>query len=139
MWKEFISELECELSFNQPASIESINSAEIELNVQFPQTLKELLLESNGVLDEFECDALWPLERIIEENKSIRIEEQITFNNFLLFSDAGNGDLFAFSIKEGNDNNEEIYVWNHEDESREIVSTSLKDFISGWFEGTIGI
>ncbi|GHU24326.1 SMI1/KNR4 family protein [Spirochaetia bacterium] len=140
MWREFISKIDCELTFNQSASIESINAAEIELKVQFPQSLKSLLLESNGVQDEFECDAIWPLERIIEENKNIRIiEEQITFNGFLLFSDAGNGDLFAFSIKDGNKNKEEIYVWNHEDKSRDIISSSLKDFIKGWFEGIISI
>jgi hypothetical protein len=130
------------LTFNEPASIESINAVEIELNVQFPQSLKNLLLESDGIQDEFECDVIWPIERILEENKNIRIEyieEQISFNDFLLFSDAGNGDQFALSIKDGNVNKEEIYVWNHEDESRDILSSSLKEFIKGWIEGTIEI
>ncbi|MEK4512139.1 MULTISPECIES: SMI1/KNR4 family protein [Paenibacillus] len=130
------------MTFNQPASIKSINSVEIELKVQFPQSLKNLLLESDGVHDEFECDVIWPVERILEENKNIRIEyleERETFNDFLLFSDAGNGDQFAFSITDGDSDMEEICVWNHEDESREILSSSLNEFIKGWLEGTIEI
>ena len=48
------------------------------------------------------------------------------FDNLFFFSDAGNGDLFCYSIlKNGIIEKTDIYVWNHEDDSRTWAAASL--------------
>ncbi len=62
------------------------------------------------------------------------------FDNLLFFSDAGNGDLFCYAIlKNGTIEKTDIYVWNHEDDSRTWVAASLKHFIEGWITSEIGV
>ncbi|USK47889.1 SMI1/KNR4 family protein [Bacillus sp. CMF12] len=58
---------------------------------------------------------------------------------FLFFSDVGNGDFFGFSIVNGSIQNEDIYVWNHEDDSRSVIALSLEEFIKGWTVGEFSI
>ncbi|GAF66904.1 ABC transporter substrate-binding protein [Bacillus sp. TS-2] len=62
------------------------------------------------------------------------------FDYLLFFEDAGNGDLFGYAItKKGTIERNDIYVWNHEDDSRMWISASLKDFIKGWLTGEIAV
>ncbi|MNG40245.1 hypothetical protein D3C84_1287410 [compost metagenome] len=61
------------------------------------------------------------------------------FDSLLFVADAGNGDLFGYSIVDGAIPKEDIYTWNHEDDSRTWVAPSLKQFIEGWLKGEISI
>lgn len=60
-------------------------------------------------------------------------------NDFLFFSDAGNGDLFGFKISNGSIHSDEVYVWNHEEDSLSIIASSLEKFIKGWIVGEISV
>lgn len=60
-------------------------------------------------------------------------------DTFLFFSDAGNGDLFGYSIIDGSIQTEDIYVWNHEDDSRRAIASTLEEFIKGWIIGDISV
>ena len=42
------------------------------LGVALPTDLKELLSESNGVLDGYQYGVIWPAEKIVSENRVYR-------------------------------------------------------------------
>ncbi len=55
----------------------------------------------------------------------------------LFFADAGNGDQFAYSVTGGAIRREDIYVWDHEDDSRRCVAPSLLRYLEWWLSGKI--
>ncbi|WP_409340475.1 SMI1/KNR4 family protein [Paenibacillus sp. MBLB4367] len=144
MWMDLIKELTNDIKFHVPVTESQLLEVESLLQVDLPDSLKEFLLESNGVIGEYGCDIIWTLERIKKDNQEFRKnndfkELYMPFDHLLFFSDAGNGDQFAFPILNGKIVKEDIYVWNHEDDSRTWISSSLSSFIKGWLNGTIRI
>jgi len=57
----------------------------------------------------------------------------------LFFADAGNGDQFAYKIEDGQVKSPDIYVWNHEDDSRIRIAPSLRAYLEGWLQGTLSV
>ena len=57
------------------------------------------------------------------------------FDGLVFFADAGNGDQFALSLS----GNHEVYVWNHEDDSRTWVASSVLAYLEGWMTGRITV
>ncbi|WOV88362.1 SMI1/KNR4 family protein [Sporosarcina oncorhynchi] len=142
MWKDYISTISKDYSFKRPASVAEIGQITEELNVELPKKLLEIYKETNGVYDIFECHLLWPTERIVEDNLFFRNftdykDIYMPFDHLLFFSDNGCGDLFGYKILNGCIQTEDIYVWNHEDDSRTRVASSLESFIKGWITGGI--
>lgn len=103
-----------------------------------------MLAETNGVglhlhLDKPHDDVLvgyliWPLERIIADNVNFRTNNQIAsvykpFDRFLFFSEAGNGDLFGYFVLSHPNHVDQIYRWDHEDDSRICIAHSLQRFV----------
>lgn len=149
-WQETLNEhfsfpgSDTSLAFYPSVSEQDITRAEQELGVRFPQDLKDLLAETNGVGLHLRLDQppgnmligylIWPLERITTDNITFRTNSQITsvnmsFDSLLFFSDAGNGDLFGFAIWNHMNSANRIYRWDHEDDSRSCIAHSLKDFL----------
>ena len=62
-----------------------------------------------------------------------------TFDMFLFFADAGNGDLFGYRIENGRIPTTEVYAWDHEDDTNKIIAPSLKDYLRDWLQGTITV
>lgn len=132
--------------YRQPASENEITIFKKSLELTLiPKELETLLLEHNGIdemLDEMIIGSLvWDIERTVETNLSMRnnlIYKDMykSFENFLFFADAGNGDLFAYDIYK---NSEEIYVWDHEDDSRNLIAPNLFYFLPNWINGKITI
>ncbi|MCM3364313.1 SMI1/KNR4 family protein [Niallia sp. HCP3S3_B10] len=145
MWKEFISSISNEHHFKEPATNYEIAQIQKEINVQLPEELAELFNETNGVFDNWNCPLVWSTSQIIEDNLFFRNFEDykdiyMPFDNLFFFSDAGNGDLFCYAIlKNGTIDKTDIFVWNHEDDSRTWVAASLKHFIEGWLTDRIGV
>lgn len=145
MWKELVNSLSNEYYFTIPATKSEIGQLQKELSIKFPDELLELLSETNGVFDKWECPMIWPISQIMKDNLFYRNFEgyndiYMPFDHLFFFSDAGNGDLFFYSIvKNGTVEKRDIYVWNHEDDSRTWVASSLKDFIEGWITGRIKV
>jgi hypothetical protein len=144
MWMELIKELTNDCKFRVSVSESQLLEVEDSLNVKLPDTLKELLLESNGVIGEYGCEIVWTLERIKKDNIEFRNnldfkDLYMPFDHLLFFSDAGNGDQFAYPILNGKIMKEDIYVWNHEDDSRTWISSNLSSFIRGWLNGAISV
>jgi hypothetical protein len=125
--------------------------AEGRLGVELPKQHRSLLLETNGVMGMMSVDGgkwhdsgwlLWPLDQIVEENLRIRSDDDnrkmyMPLDCFLFFADAGNGDLFGYSIVNGEIRCPDVFAWGHEDDTRPNIAPSLAQFVEGWMDGTI--
>jgi hypothetical protein len=56
------------------------------------------------------------------------------FDSLLFFADAGNGDQFAFPIT-GARVRDDVFVWDHESDSRRWYAGSLGQYIDWWLSG----
>ncbi|THG89087.1 SMI1 / KNR4 family protein [Alkalihalobacillus alcalophilus ATCC 27647 = CGMCC 1.3604] len=144
IWKEFISSISKDYLFKEPVINSELTQITAELKVELPEELLELLKETNGVFDNYGCPLIWSTSQIVKENLYFRNEVEfkdiyMPFDHLLFFSDAGNGDLFGYRILNGCIQNDDIYVWNHEDDSRKWIAPSLEAFIKGWATGEISV
>jgi len=144
MWIKLIEKVSEEFVFSSPAKLIDVEKAEKELGISFHHDLKEALLESDGIYGEYGLGLLWSVERIQADNINFRTnidfkELYMPFDHLLFFADAGNGDQFAFPVQNGLIRNDDIFVWNHEDDSRNWVSPNLKNYFEGWLTGRIKI
>ncbi|PED87845.1 MULTISPECIES: SMI1/KNR4 family protein [Bacillus cereus group] len=144
MWKTFISNVSTDFQFKVPATKDEISQIKEKLNVELPNDLSSLLNETNGVFDEYDCLFIWSIEQILKENLNLRSfndfkDLYMPFDCLLFFADGGNGDLFGYAILNGAIQKDDVYVWNHENDSRTWVAPSLKTFIEWWNNGTITV
>ena len=142
MWREMIHNINASWTLMPPASPGQLVEAEDSLGVQLPEELSSLLTETDGVKDEYGLDRIWPIRRIRDDNLMFRtyedfVELYMPFDHLLFFSDAGNGDQFTFAITGGAVRRPDIFVWNHENDSRKWVAPSLKIFLEWWQQGNI--
>lgn len=143
MWKELIQRLTSECEFAPPASPGQVASAEKSLGVELPDPLRALLHETNGVEGEYGLGLVWPVERIVEDNLAFRDNGNfrslyMPFSHLLFFADAGNGDQFSFPVQaDGVSHRPDVFAWSHEDDSRNWVAPSLKDYLEWWLTGRI--
>ena len=142
MWREIIAQASSKVSFGPPASERAIGDAEAALRVAFPDSLRGLLLEADGVEGEFGLGLIWPVARIREDNVHFRedpgfAELYMPFQPLLFFADAGNGDQFAFAILAGVISRPDVFVWDHENDSRTWVAPSLETYLQWWLSGRI--
>jgi hypothetical protein len=142
MWKQFIEALTPDREFGPPALWAEITLAEEKLGIKFPDDLRNLLFETNGVHGQYRLGLIWPLERIVADNTSFRANEHskdlhMPFDSLLFFADAGNGDQFAFPIQNGAINRLDVFAWNHEDDSRSWVASSLAKYLEWTHNGII--
>ncbi|MGE5772148.1 MAG: SMI1/KNR4 family protein [Hyphomicrobiales bacterium] len=124
------------------ASESELVSAEDALGVRFPKQLRNCLLETDGMDDEYGFAIIWPLERIVRDNQQFRNnadfkELYMPFDCLLFFADAGDGDQFAFPIQAGEIRRDDVFVWNHEDDSRSWVAPSLVKYVEWRLAGKL--
>jgi len=129
-WKAVIRKLKPQCEFHPPADPAAIRAAEKKLNVVFPDALKNLLLETNGVDDWL----VLSIERILETNVEMRTypdfpELYMPFDNLLFFGGNGGGDLYGYRILNGKVDADNVYEWEHENDSRNWVASALNDFL----------
>lgn len=103
------------------------------------EDLVALLLETNGVIGENGLALIWPVERIAEDNITFRTtpafaDLYMPFDPLVFFGDAGNGDQFAFVLRDGR---KDVFAWNHENDSRTWVAPRLDRYLTWWIDGTI--
>ncbi|MDH6130500.1 SMI1/KNR4 family protein [Kitasatospora sp. GP82] len=68
---------------------------------ELPAGLRQLLLESNGIIGQTSVDTVWAIEQIVEQNLYFRSDGSFArlympFDALLFFGDNGGGDQFAF-------------------------------------------
>lgn len=96
-----------------------------------PAELRQLLLESDGIIGHTAVDTVWPVERIAERNLFFRSDRSyaqlyMPFDALLFFGDNGGGDQFAFVQTP---QRADIFVWEHETDSRRWVAGDLRDYL----------
>jgi hypothetical protein len=144
MWLENVSKLSEDCKFHPSAKLDEINKVELALEVSFPEELKNLLQESKGIEGSYSLGLIWNIERIKQDNLSFRKSQvfkdlYMPFDNLLFFADAGNGDQFALTIINKEIRNPDIFVWNHENDSREWIAPSLDKYLEWWLTGKLKI
>ncbi|MFF1822137.1 SMI1/KNR4 family protein [Kribbella sp. NPDC058245] len=127
-------------TFRPPAGPEAIEACTAMLGRPLPDDLRDLLVETNGVEGEYGVELMWSAERIAEDNARFRAsrdyaESYMPFDGMVFFSDAGNGDQFAVALS----GNQEIYVWDHENDSRTWVAPTVMQFLEIWMTGRLPI
>lgn len=128
-----------------PAASEiDIFRAEKRLNIKLPVSLIETLKVSNGVHGEYGLCLIWDLHRLVTDNlhfwNNVDFNESyMPFNHLLFIGDAGNGDQFFIPLLQGIAIKENVYFWNHEDDSRMWIASSIPDYLQGWLEGRISV
>ena len=144
MWKQLVEQYSSSAAWRAPVSESQLDLAEAELSVRFPEELRSCLLESDGIEAEYGLQLVWPLARIVDDNKQFRNNSEfkelyMPFDCLLFFGDAGNGDQFAFLVLSGQVRKHDVFVWNHEDDSRSWVAPSLARFLEWWLSGELKI
>jgi hypothetical protein len=121
--------------------------------VKFPPELRNLLLETDGVMDTMEYHGkfkntgwfLWPTDEIEKNNIWFRSAlghdtYDRSFHNLLFFTGAGvDGILFAYIVASGQVEESNIHVWHPIDDTVELVAPSLNAFIEKWKSGELTV
>ncbi|MEU6679063.1 SMI1/KNR4 family protein [Streptomyces sp. NPDC046925] len=131
MWREAAGLAYEEAEFSEPVDAEDVAAAEQRLGCALPSALVSLLRETDGIAGHYGTDTVWPLERIVEDNlrfwsDSSFADLYMPFNALLFFGDNGGGDQFAFVLRPARS---DIFVWEHEDDSRRWVARDLRDYL----------
>jgi len=139
-----IAELNRKIMFSSPASEDLLTAAERDLGVQLPAELREILTESDGVVGEYGLGLVWSLDRIVRDNLAFRANAEfgellMSFEQLLFFADAGNGDQFFHAIIAGKIQKPDVFVWNHEDDSRTWVAPDVFTYLKWWLDGTLTV
>jgi len=138
--------------FYLPASAASIGAAEAAVQAVLPDSLRSLLMETNGVMDMMAIDGgewfksmwlLWAIEEIVEQNRFNRSREKGTyerdFDSLVFFAGAGtDGILFAFPAEDGLCG-PQVVVWHPIGDELDNLAPSLDEFLRGWLTSTISV
>jgi hypothetical protein len=132
MWKDAAQQGCSGAEFDVPVDAPDLRAAELRLGRRLPAALADLLQETNGIRGPYGLDTVWPLERIVVDN--LRFWSDPTFADLympfeplLFFGDNGGGDQFAF-VRVPADR-PDVFVWEHENDSRRWVARDLRDYI----------
>lgn len=145
MWTDLIASLPGTAITRKAATEADLRDAERELGHPLPAELAALLAESNGIDGEYELGLVWPVGRIVKENRALRGDGHLArlykplfmpFDPLLFFADAGNGDMFAVVLHTGKP---DVYAWDHENDSRTWVAPSLSRYLEWWTSGRISL
>ncbi|MEY2196865.1 SMI1/KNR4 family protein [Neobacillus sp. BF23-41] len=142
MWKKLMKNICDDSIFNEPAFKNQIEEIEERFNLNLPREFISFLKETNGA--EVKGAGFSSTKLIIELNSDFRTDEifketYMPLDCFLFIGGSGNGDYFGYSIVNGDIQTENIYLWNHETDSREWIAPSLEQLFIWWSEGEISV
>ncbi|MET8968508.1 SMI1/KNR4 family protein [Streptomyces hydrogenans] len=131
MWRQSVLEVFPDAGFREPVEAAEIVEAERRLGQALPTDLRQLLLESNGVLGRTHVATVWAVDQIVEQNLRFWSDETFAqlympFDALMFFGDNGGGDQFAFVQKP---QRPDVFVWEHESDSRRWVANNLHDYL----------
>ena len=144
MWIELLANSGKKYKVGTAAVFSDIQSAEAALAIALPSDLVSCLKECGEVIGPYGESLVWPISRIVAENRFFRSNEDfkdlyMSFDPLLFVGDGGNGDQFAYPIQNGKINKRDIFVWSHETDSRTAIAPSLERFVEWWLAGRIDI
>lgn len=143
VWRRLIRNAAFGCEFNPPAADAEIESAERSLNVVLPAALSAFLRETDGASAEYDEGLLWPVGRILRVNLEFRSSEDFAalympFDPLLFFAGEESGDQYAFAITGGEIKRTDVFIWEHETDSRRWVAPSLEKYVEWRLDGKIG-
>ncbi|MEU2720399.1 SMI1/KNR4 family protein [Streptomyces smyrnaeus] len=130
-WKTAVHQSCPEAEFGEPVHPDRVADAEQRLGCRLPSQLADLLRETDGIVGHDGVDTVWTLGRIVEDNLRFWSDSgfaalYMPFQPLLFFGDNGGGDQFAFVRTPPR---ADIFVWEHEDDSRRWVAGDLWDYL----------
>lgn len=153
-WIDYVSKLRTvdtgtTFGFNSPATGEVLQRlhSQFQLN-ELPDELEILYKQTDGISEFLNGQKIgyliWSSSQVIETNQEYRSQSDfkglyMSFDQLLFIADAGNGDLFGFVTLNGQFDRRDVFVWNHENDSRTWVAPDLATFIKWWVDGTISV
>lgn len=145
-WRDFVSSLEPRSESRKltgAANPDYLQRIESTLEVTLPDALRSLLLQTDGVEGSYGLGLVWPSARILDDNVMFRTSTDfrqlyMPFDPLLFFGDAGNGDQFAYTIRAGRVR-ADIFVWNHENDSRTWIAPDLQRYLEWTFSGLLKV
>jgi hypothetical protein len=122
-----------------PAAESSLTRCAALLGDALPESLAALLRQADGIEDEYGDGLVWSADRIATENRNLREYAEFAtlympFEPLLFFADGGNGDLFALLARI---DRPDVFVWDHELDSRTWVAPSLATYLEWRLSGRI--
>lgn len=140
MWSDLVRALEPAATFGDAAAPDRLSDARLALGAPLPEPLISLLSETDGIRGASGLGLVWNLEEIVATNTEFRRSEAFAelympFEPLLFIGDAGNGDQFALLCPPVE--RDDVFVWNHEDDSRTWVAPDLRHYLEWWLTGRI--
>jgi hypothetical protein len=131
MWRQIAGQALPTAEFSEPVDSAGLADAEQRLGCSLPAELVSLLQETDGIVGHYGVDTVWPLRRIVKDNLHFWSDRTFAtlympFQPLLFFGDNGGGDHFAFVRTPPR---ADIFVWDHEDDSRRWVARDLRDYL----------
>lgn len=142
-WQSYIKSRCADAVFERPAAPQELQRCEDVLGVKLPSDLRELMAQSNGVRGPHRTELVWSVEEIITQNRTFRNDPDyrelyMSFDSLLFFANAVNGDMFGFPIQAGAIRRPDVFVWDHETDSRTWVALDLARYLNGHISGELG-
>lgn len=152
LWRDWISKRYVDRAeeerpeFRDGATPERLAKLETELGLPLPASLRELLLESDGVDLWMYCQnnwfkyltVVWSCDQILEKNRSLNNDPQgpgrpPDMAPPLFFANPGvDGVLFAVLVNASSPADPAVYAYSPMEHEWEIQAPSLKDHLHGW-------
>ncbi len=139
MYKELVvecSEGMARVQIQEPATLSEIQEAEKVVGYNFPDELKELLLEMNG--DRW---LLFSTDQIIERvslNREYLLECYEDIEQHIFFAGNGCGDYYCYNVSpDGAVDTSAIHIWLHEDNETRMVAKDMEELIRRYYNSEI--
>lgn len=135
-------------SLRAPASIADIVLAEKSLNCHLPESLRSLLLETDGVMNMMSVNdgewfdenwVIWPIAEIAEKNQWLRVHHpNRRLERFLFFASPGvDGIMFGFPAATVSVPDAPVFAWYPDETEDTLKSHGLEKFLAGVIGGEI--
>lgn len=132
--EDLIEKLKSTYSFGLPVSSYELANFEIDLGLSLPERLKAILEETNGIEGEYGTKIFWSTEEILQNNLNLRSNEDfkdlyMPFDSLLFFAEEANSDFYGFVIVNGEITRDDIFIWDHETDSRSWFASNLESYL----------
>jgi hypothetical protein len=134
-WKELTERYARDATFGRPASESQLAAVEQALGIRLPDSLREFLLEADGVSADYGSGVIWSAADILNRNLEFRAEPgfrslYMSFDQLLFFGDDGCGDQVAFAIQaDGQIHRDDVFRWEHESDARSWFAGRLEQYL----------
>ena len=143
-WLRGLDSLGQTVALSDPADPDTLSDAEERLGLVFPEDLRSLLFESDGINGAGRGEPVWPVERIAEENLLLRNAGSTPAlpegadDDLLFFGDAGQGQLFAYELDAGGEVSEsDVFVWQPGLGEAVWIASDLQSLLDDWARGEL--